>query len=197
MGSVLALDEHLDQRLEDELDQIAGHLNSQHARLVDVTVRLLAHPGSWQVPGVHNIEQYLCWRTGISAAHAHQIAAIAARVDELPACMELFQRGELSLDQMAPSCTRTPAWADHRVAELAPMLTVRQLRRVLGKYRFPDPRTRPMRRTGRWSTPTPVGPDHRSRHRRQLRRCRRIRVGSGSETTAGSTCISTATNSAG
>ena len=33
---------------------------------------------------------------------------------------------------------KTPAWADHRVAELAPMLTVRQLRRVLGKYRFPD-----------------------------------------------------------
>jgi len=67
MGSVLALDEHLDHRLEDELDEIAGFLNAQHARLIDVTARLLAHPGTWQVPGIHTIEHYLCWRTGISA----------------------------------------------------------------------------------------------------------------------------------
>ncbi len=93
MGSVLALDEHLDQRLDDELDEIAGFLNAQHARLVDVTARLSAHPGTWQVPGVHTIEQYLCWRTGISAAHAHQIATIAKRVDELPECFAIFQRG--------------------------------------------------------------------------------------------------------
>jgi Domain of unknown function (DUF222)/HNH endonuclease len=138
MGSVLALDEHLDHRLEDELDEIAGFLNAQHARLVDVTARLLARPGTWQVPGIHTIEQYLCWRTGISAAHAHQIATIAKRVDELPACMETFRRGELSLDQMTAIVRKTPAWADHRVAELAPMLTVRQLQRTLGKYRFPD-----------------------------------------------------------
>ena len=138
MGSVLALDEHLDQRLDDELDEIAGHLNAQHARLVDVTARLLAHPGSWEVPGIHTIEQYLCWRTGISAAHAHQIVAIANRVDELPVCIDMFRRGELSVDQMTAIVHKTPPWADQRVAELAPMLTVRQLRRVLGKYRFPD-----------------------------------------------------------
>ena len=138
MGSVLALDELLDQRLEDELDEIAGFLNAQHARLVGVTARLLAHPGTWQVPGIHTIEQYLCWRTGISAAHAHQIATIASVSTNFPTASTLFNRGELSLDQMAAIVPKTPAWADHRVAELAPMLTVRQLRRVLGKYRFPD-----------------------------------------------------------
>src|SRR4029077_5847719 len=78
------------------------------------------------------------WRTGISGTRAHQIATIAARRDELPVCMELFDGGELSVDQMTAIVTKTPAWADQRVAELAPMLTVRQLRRVLGKYRFPD-----------------------------------------------------------
>src|SRR4029079_9204432 len=108
MGSVLALDELLDQRLEDELDEIAGFLNAQHARLVGVTARLLANPGTWQVPGIHTIEQYLCWRTGISAAHAHQIATIARRGDELPVCTELFHRGELSLDQMTAIVTKTP-----------------------------------------------------------------------------------------
>ena len=93
MGSVLALDELLDQRLEDELDEIAGFLNAQHARLVGVTARLLANPGTWQVPGIHTIEQYLCWRTGISAAHAHQIATIARRGDELPVRRSSWHRG--------------------------------------------------------------------------------------------------------
>ena len=75
------------------------------------------------------------------------------------ACVESFQRGELSLDQMAAIVAKTPAWADHRVAELAPMLTVRQLRRTLGKYRFPDAdrrRTRPTTLPNRnWSNPNP------------------------------------------
>ncbi len=151
MGSVLALDEHLDHRLEDELDEIAGFLNAQHARLVGVTARLLANPGTWQVPGIHTIEQYLCWRTGISAAHAHQIATIANRVDELPECVDTFDRGELSLDQMTAIVRKTPAWADHRVAELAPMLTVRQLQR--SPRQVPVPR---LCRTG----PTRTGRGH-------------------------------------
>ncbi len=166
MGSVLALDELLDQRLEDELDEIAGFLNAQHARLVDVTARLLANPGTWQVPGIHTIEQYLCWRTGISAAHAHQIATIANRVDELPECVDTFNRGELSLDQMTAIVRKTPAWADHRVAELAPMLTVRQLRRVLGKYRFPDSADRGPTRTRRPCRPPESVEPEPSRNRR-------------------------------
>jgi len=93
------------------LDEIAGFLNAQHARLVDVTARLLAHPGTWQVPGIHTIEQYLCWRTGINAAHAHQIVAIAERLDELPECFDTFNRGELSVDQMAAIAHKAPCIA--------------------------------------------------------------------------------------
>ena len=194
MGSVLALDELLDQRLEDELDEIAGFLNAQHARLVGVTARLLAHPGTWQVPGIHTIEQYLCWRTGISAAHAHQIAAIAERVDELPECFDTFNRGELSLDQMTAIVRKAPAWADHRVAELAPMLTVRQLQRTLGKYRFPDLPSEPR------TNPTAEPNANRSNpidHEPQWLGPRRTRAGSGSVTTAASTCISKPTNRPG
>ena len=189
MGSVLALDELLDHRLEDELDEIAGFLNAQHARLVEVTARLLAHPGTWQVPGIHTIEQYLCWRTGISAAHAHQIAIIARRVDELPECFDTFNRGELSLDQMSAIARKTPAWADHRVAELAPMLTVRQLRASSASTGSRSCRTGPTR-TGRRPPPNPSNPN-------QWSRPLRIRVGSGSVTTAASTCISKPTNRPG
>ena len=106
---MLALDEHLDQRLDAEFDEIAGYLNAQHARLVDVTARLSAHPGSWQVPGVHTIEQYLCWRTGISAAHAHQIVAdrepcrrVAGVRRHIPAAVSI------SVDQMTAIVAKSP-----------------------------------------------------------------------------------------
>ncbi len=116
------------------------------------------------------------------------------RVDELPECFAIFQRGELSLDQMTAIVAKTPAWADHRVAELAPMLTVRQLRRTLGKYRFPDSDRQPTRR------PNPTEPVEAASDPVEEpvgHPARTIRVGSGSVTTAGSTCISTATRSAG
>ncbi len=138
MGPVPVLDRKLDAQLEGELDEIAGHLNAQHALLVHTTARLLAHPATWQVPGVHTIEQYLCWRTAISATRARHIVGIAERLHEFPECVELFTRGELSLDQMTAIVHRAPGWADRRIAELAPMLTVRQLQRTLGKYRFAD-----------------------------------------------------------
>ncbi len=61
---------------------------------------------------------------------------------------------------MTAIVAKTPAWADHRVAELAPMLTVRQLRRVLGKYRFPDAKPTPSTELNRnWSNPDRSNPN--------------------------------------
>lgn len=122
--------------LDSELDEIAGYLNAQHARLARVAHQMLATPESWAMPGVLTLEQFLCWRTGISRSTAQRIVTIARRWDELPECVVAFDRGELSLDQMTAVAAKVPAWADHDVAELAPMLTVRQLQRLLGKYDF-------------------------------------------------------------
>ena len=124
--------------LDSELDEIAGFLNAQHARLARVARQMLGTPESWAIPGVLTLEQFLCWRTGISRSTAHHVVTIARRWDELPECVATFDRGELSLDQMTAAATKVPAWADHDVAELAPMLTVRQLQRLLGKYDFTD-----------------------------------------------------------
>ena len=52
--------------LDAELNTIAGHLNAQHARLVDATVELLVFPDRWQGDGVSTAEQYLCWRVGLA-----------------------------------------------------------------------------------------------------------------------------------
>ena len=123
--------------LEEELNEIAGHLNAQHARLAVLTRELLDQPSAWASDGIWTVEQYLCWRTGISSAHARQLADIARRADELPACMEAFERGELSLDQATVLARKVPSWADVAATDLAKMLTVSQLRRSVGKYEFP------------------------------------------------------------
>ena len=124
--------------LDDELNAIAGHLNVQHARLVDLAVRLLASPHGWQGPGVWTAEQYLCWRVGLAPNRAGQIVEITRRVDELPICVEAFRRGELAIDQMAAIAKRAPWWTDSAVCGHGKAMTVSQLRRVLARYPFPD-----------------------------------------------------------
>src|SRR5512139_1856367 len=87
--------------LDEELNIVAGHLNAQHARLVDLTVAMIANPRDWRGVGVHTPELFLAWRTGLSAQRARQIVTIANRVRELPHCLDAFRRGELAIDQMA------------------------------------------------------------------------------------------------
>ena len=70
--------------------------------------------------------------------HAKQLADIARRADELPECMEAFERGELSLDQATVLARKVPSWADVAATDLAKMLTVSQLGRSIGKYQFPQ-----------------------------------------------------------
>ena len=124
--------------LEAELNEVAGQLNAQHARLAVLARQLLDQPDTWAGEGIWTVERYLCWRTGISAGHARQIADIARRADELPACMEAFEHGELSLDQATVLARKVPSWADATATELAKMLTVPQLNRSVGKYDFPN-----------------------------------------------------------
>jgi hypothetical protein len=94
------------------VNDIVGVLNSQHA--------------AW-----------VAWRAGMSSAMARSVVAIAERVAELPASIEAFRRGELSLDQMAAIARNAPAWADVQSRDDAIVLTVTQLRHVLQKYPFP------------------------------------------------------------
>lgn len=124
--------------IDERLDVVAGHLNAQHALLVELAGELDANRSWWTGPGVHTVEQYLCWRAGISPERARQVVAIASRADELPATIEVFRRGELSIDQMATIARRAPWWTDAQLAGLAPRLTVTQLRRTLAAYAFPD-----------------------------------------------------------
>ncbi len=118
------------ENVEALLDDVAGHLNAQHGRLIDLTAWLLANPFTWQGDGVWTAAQFLAWRCGVSTSTARSIVEAAERASELPASIELVRRGELSLDQLMPIVRKVPAWGDTQLASLAPRLTVAQVQRV-------------------------------------------------------------------
>ena len=118
---------------EPMLDDVAGHLNAQHGRLIDLTVWLLAHPEAWQGDGVWTLKQYLAWRCGIGPSLASNVIAAAERADELPAAIATVRRGEMSLDQLMPIVRKVPAWADEQAVSLVKRLTVSQTRRLVAE----------------------------------------------------------------
>ncbi|MGK0312042.1 MAG: hypothetical protein ACI8RC_001666 [Ilumatobacter sp.] len=119
------------------VNDIVGVLNSQHAALVDCVVALLGDSRLWAGEGMTSMSAWVAWRAGMSPAMARSIVVIAERVDELPASIGAFRRGELSLDQMAAIARNAPAWADVQSRDYAIVMTVAQLRQVLRKYPFP------------------------------------------------------------
>ncbi len=121
--------------LEDELADIAGVLNVQHARLVDVAARA-QRDGGWFGEGIHSIAHWLTIHVGLAPGRARQIATIAERADEFPVLMATFRRGELAIDQAYEVAAKAPAWADQRVTEFATVATVRQLRRMIRDENF-------------------------------------------------------------
>ena len=130
---------HCDANVEVDIavNDIVGVLNAQHAALVDRVVVLLADERLWAGEGMTSMSAWVAWRAGMSPAMARSVVAIAERVDELPASIEAFRRGELSLDQMATIARNAPTWADVQSRDYAIVLTVTQLRHVLRKYPFP------------------------------------------------------------
>jgi hypothetical protein len=125
--------------LETELVGVAGHLNTQHANLVEITTRALADDG-WVGHGIHSPARWLTIQMGLSPSPAQLVVAIAERIDEFPVLRETFSRGELSIEQVHTITAKAPAWADARVTEFARYATVRQLRRVIrDEYFTPDP----------------------------------------------------------
>ena len=112
------------------LDEVAGHLNAQHGRLIDLTVWLLDNSMAWQGDGVWTAAQFLAWRCGVSPSTARNVVHAAERIAELPESIELVRRGVLSLDQLMPIVRKAPAWGDAQLASLAPRLTVAQVQRV-------------------------------------------------------------------
>ena len=126
--------------VNDRFDVVCGHLNALHGELLDLTCWLLSHD-TWKSEGLWTPGQYLAWRAGISPATAKKLVTVAARADELPTCVGMVRRGELSLDQVVPIAKHAPGWVDDQIAVLARHCTVRQITKVASGYRWPDTAT--------------------------------------------------------
>ena len=137
MSVTVKLESDLSVEVDTCVNDIVGVLNSHHAALVDRVVVLLADERLWAGEGMTSMSAWVAWRAGMSPAMARSVVAIAERVAELPASIEAFRRGELSLDEMAAIARNAPAWADVQSRDYAIVLTVTQLRHVLRKYPFP------------------------------------------------------------
>jgi hypothetical protein len=117
-----------------ELAELAGQLNVVNARLVAVTEQLLATDG-WQQGGMRSPKAFLAWRFGLSPERAEQVVAIARRRHEFPTVIDLFDRGQLSIEQVHEA-VQVPAWADTDIAHLATISTVSKLRRAKRSENF-------------------------------------------------------------
>lgn len=138
-GQVLDLPSSDDvaERIEAQIAAVAGHLNAQHARLVDLTAEAIATDacvGGGYLGPAH----WLTLHAGLSSARARQIADLATRSVDYPEVMARFRAGMLSLDQVTAAMS-APVWADRRVAEFAEVATVHQIRTMIRTAIDPAP----------------------------------------------------------
>jgi hypothetical protein len=131
------------ERLEAEMAEMCGILNAATGRLVGLIAAVL-QTESWQGWGVRSAEQWVSWKCGVSPGRARSLVRMARRASELPETHAALVKGELSEDQVAVIARHAPADVDAQAAELGRESTVTQLRRVLGKYTFTEPRTEPV-----------------------------------------------------
>ena len=124
----------------EEFDDIAGHLNAQHGRLVDAAAWVLDHDMEWRGEGMTRPERYLAWRFAIGVHTGSKALLIAGRRHDLPECVQALRDGLLSFDQMVVIARHAPGWADRQVLNLCERLTVDQIQRLLPRYPWPvDP----------------------------------------------------------
>lgn len=128
--------------LTEAASDIAGHLNAQHGRLIDLASRLIADPVAWAGEGMWTPEQFLVWRCGIGAPLARRVVAAARRAGELPVSIGAVRCGELSIDQLGSIVRHVPGWADEQAVSLAKRCSVGQIQRTMSRYRFDRHRVR-------------------------------------------------------
>jgi hypothetical protein len=117
---------------------VCGILDVAIGRLVSLIARVL-DTESFAGAGVRSPEQWVAWKCGVSPGRARSLVAMARRLPQLPQCEAALRAGELTEDQVAVICRRTPSHNDAEAAGLARSATVSQLRHTLGRYAFAQP----------------------------------------------------------
>jgi hypothetical protein len=95
------------------------------------TIGLMIASDGWCGAGINSIEQWVCWKTNLSRHRALGLIRIADRAEELPYCWGLFVDGRLTEDAMVRIARKVPTSRDREVGELALLMSVSQLSRIL------------------------------------------------------------------
>ncbi|BCO63857.1 HNH endonuclease signature motif containing protein [Mycobacterium intracellulare] len=125
-----------------ELAELAGQRNAIDGRIVEIVAEI-DRDGLCGVTGARSVPALVAWKLGCSSGNAHTIAAIAARLEEFPRCVEGLREGRLSADQVGVIAARAGEGSDEHYAELAAVATVGQLRTAVKLEPRPDPGPRP------------------------------------------------------
>ncbi len=138
---------------------LAGVLNAAHGDMVRVMAEVMAD-GVWAGQGVLTPRQWLVWQTSLSEASATAVVNLARRSEELEATVAALAEGRLSLASAGLIARYVPAEFEASVLELAPLLTVGQLRRTVSRYQFdiddPERGKYPNPAAGSGSDPAPA-----------------------------------------
>jgi len=110
--------------------RLMGIINAATAELVSV-IKGVLETDAWGGAGLRSPEQWVAWRAGVSPARASDLVRMARRLPELAVVESAFADGRLSEDSVKLIAKRVPAERDAEVAELAQVMTVPQLARVL------------------------------------------------------------------
>ena len=126
------------EEIEARIADASGVLAVAHSRLVGLVADVIER-GLWQGGGFRSPAHWLTLKAGLSNGRAQQIVDLATRAAELPATVEALGAGELTFEQAHAVAAHAPAHVDAKVARLAKVSTVSQLRRTLSRYRFAEP----------------------------------------------------------
>ena len=94
----------------------------------------------------------MAWKAGISPERANDIVRIAQRRAGFPTLIELFDHGQLSIEQVAVA-VKAPVWAEADIVDFARLATVTQLKRKIRDSEFAGDPDQP--------APPPVEPKDR------------------------------------
>ena len=115
--------------IERRLAVIVGQLNALHAQLVDLVVEA-RDTDAWAGVGIRSLTHWLTWKAGVTNERAAALVRLADARRTHPALSRRFADGELTVDQAAIA-VKAPEYADARVAEMAPLATVNQIRTIV------------------------------------------------------------------
>ena len=85
-------------RLGDEIADLAAHLDTATARLLDL-IREFDARGGWNT-GFRSCAAWLTWRVGLAPGAAREHVRVARALDTLPLLAHALARGELSYSKV-------------------------------------------------------------------------------------------------